>query len=147
MLLNKTKISEQEGYIVFAQAKNFFSRFLKKGYSHVYYIFNDGFNWCAIEPINSRLVVNILPYMPDDNVIEKVKRLSHVSHVIKIKTKIDCDNMMNRNPFFMLNCVNIIKYLCGIKCWCITPYQLYRFFARQIYTNKYNYGIDSLSIV
>lgn len=144
---SKKTVIARTGWIVFAEGQHILSRFLKPGFRHVYYITKDEHNWLIMDPTSGSLTCTILPYGPEEDVIRLFKSYRDVTAILKIDTIHVPWKTLNYNPLRMVNCVNIIKYICGIKSWAWTPYQLFKSLTKQSKNNKYVHGISSVRIV
>jgi len=127
-------------WIGFKEAKFFIRHFLKKDFGHVYVLMKDYYNWGLIDPRNKSLEVMLLPYRPEENVpfITK-KEFGHSILEVVVEKKIN--KWPNLNPFYMINCVNIVKYVLGVRLFCFTPYGLYKKLSKMNKKKKYTAGI------
>ena len=116
-------------YIVFEEvdSASWWNIFLKSGYSHVYAIRWDGFNWIKVEPRLGYVDVNIL-LEPD------ALEIVHSKSVVILHTVVwrDCTRIRVPWGFGAINCVETMKSLLGIRApflW--TPWQLSKYLRAQ----------------
>ena len=115
----------KEWYIFFMNGNLLIDKVLKSGYQHIFVIGRDDYNWYLINPMIDKFNFEILPFEPED--IASIEK-----HYISVCEKVlhfTNDNPKKFNyfqPFSVATCVQIIKYILRIKCWSITPYQLYK---------------------
>lgn len=134
-------------WIVFKPGTHLLSNILKKDYAHVYLLYKDKYNWIKVDPSQSSLDVTILPVPASKNIIDIFSKVDSVTSIVKISTTIHKNKVINYNPFNIINCVNVVKYYCGIQSWVCTPYQLYKLFCKLSCTNNTKYGIDNVVLI
>ncbi len=115
----------KEYWIGFRAAQYFIRHLMKKDFGHVYIIAKDQFNWVQIDPRNASLEVCILAFKPEDDVPEILNE-KYGHRFIRVEVEQKINKWPNLNPFKMIHCVNIVKYILGIKMWAVTPYKLYK---------------------
>lgn len=112
-------------YLIFHNGELPCTKFLKNGFRHILVLKNDGYNWLLINPTKSGLEIDILPLEADVSIESILKDQFKDSSVLSV----DTIPKQKSNYLFrptLLTCVMAIKYYLGIKCWALTPYQLYR---------------------
>jgi hypothetical protein len=119
------KTMKYEFWVGFRDTQYFTKKILKKGFGHCYVIGRDQYNWVMIDPRNGALEVSILPYRIEDDVAKMVNE-KEGHRFIKIEINREIKKWPNLNPFRMIHCTNIVKYILGIHLWALTPYKLYR---------------------
>ena len=133
-------------WIGFKSASFFIKRFMKKDFSHMYVLTRDEHSWIYVDPCNEALGITILPYERNKNVPFYLKK-EYGDRLIKVQFKIKDRNRPNLNPFLMINCVNIVKYMMGISVFVFTPYGLYKYFTKMQKNNCYKNNILKVEIV
>lgn len=135
-------IGEHEEYwVVFTQGTHFISRLLRPNFSHVYLFTRDKYNWIALNPTRSRLVVDILPVKVDE---DAPRLLAHPNDMI---VKITFAARATRQQFGyvgLLNCLTFAKYMLGINCFALTPWRFYRRLINFSPRERAFYGIQSI---
>lgn len=121
---------DDEVYLVFKPSDEAYMPWLKKGFEHVLLIRYDekrGF-YLEVEPKSSRLETCNYSFDLIGFYKEKGYRVLKVQYIVSDKRYL---------PFFsMFTCVNMVKYCMNYKCWCLTPYQLYKHFKRGVYKKR-----------
>lgn len=97
------------------------ARFLKKGFRHVFCaVFIDGY-WVVIDPADNRTYVFI-----STTEIEQFYR-SEGCTVVRVP-----EGKGGRKRTFLSfgSCVGLTKSILGIRCFALTPYQLYKYLRK-----------------
>lgn len=141
-----TEIVIKEYWIGFRSAQYFVRHLMKKDFGHVYIICKDKFNWVQIDPRNASLEVYILPYKPEDDV-PKILNENLRHRFIRFHVEQKINKWPNLNPFKMIHCVNIVKYVLGIRVWAVTPYKLYRKLLRLTPKQMKKMGIHKIELI
>jgi hypothetical protein len=118
----------QRVWVVFTdEARIWWLRWLRPGFRHCFAILNDSDHWLAVEPLASCMEVTVLPSPADFNLPEWLRGQGHRVVEAALQRK-----MYHAAPFAILNCVEVVKRLLGIRApWILTPYQLYRHLQQQ----------------
>lgn len=149
----KTKTEEpiettdiKEFWIGFRNASYFVRYFLKRGFQHTYVLLKDGGKWVELNPRNHAMLSFVLPYPKSKNVPDEIKKeAGHRFLHIKVEQKIK--HQPDLNIFKPINCVNIVKYIVGIKLRAHTPYQLYKKLTRMSNKAMKKKGILKVTIL
>lgn len=133
-------------WICFRDAQFFIRHFTKKGFGHVYVLMRDEFNWMMLDPRNNSLHIELLPFNASEDVPTLIKKeMGHT--ILKIIVEDKIQKWPNLNPFYMVQCVNIVKYILGIKVFAFSPYGLYRYLIKMKRKNRYKKGIVEIEHV
>lgn len=97
-----------------------FASFLKEGFRHVFVVVEyEGF-WSVIDPGPNVTEV----YATGADPIEYYKERF-------IVVEVDPSKMGKERPLFVISsCVGMAKAVLGIRCWAITPWQLYGYLMK-----------------
>lgn len=119
----------KEFWIGFKDASYFVRHFLKEGFQHAYVLAKSGDKWVELNPRNHAFEFFVLPYegdvdVPGLMVADHKHKFLHVIMEQKMKKQLDL------NIFKTLHCVNVVKYIMGIKLMAYTPWQLYKRLTR-----------------
>lgn len=116
----------RKAWLVFKDGEFRISWMFKKGFSHVFLIINDGFNWIVLSPDTGILTIKILPYPIDKDVIYILSGIKSMT-ILEVETEYD-DGREKVFARFMpgFTCVSIAKYYLGLRWLTITPYRLYK---------------------
>jgi len=102
-------------------------RWLRPGFRHCFVALDDGAAWLTVDPLLHRLEVRASGLPSDFDLASEYRRmdlavLEVAPHPVPLR----------RAPLGLFTCVETAKRLLGIRAsWVITPWQLYRFIARQ----------------
>lgn len=145
MVKNK-KIDVKEFWIGFTRGCYRMSRFLKKGFQHTYVLTKDYDNWIELNPRNHALEFFVLPFKLEVDVPGLlVREKGHSCIYVKIEHR--KKKNPNFNIFSTVHCVNIVKYIVGIKVFAYTPYQLYTGLLEMGDAERRSQGILNLNII
>ena len=122
--MNDTAI--KEFWVGFRDASYFVRHFLKSDYQHVYILYKDGGKWIELNPRNHALEAFILPYDPKKVDVPALIHKDHGHPFLRLKIEQRGRKQPNLNIFRTIHCVNVVKYILGIRVWALTPYQLYK---------------------
>lgn len=138
------KAPYKEFWLVFSDGVHPICKFMKRGYSHVYVITRDEYNWIKANPEQAYLRFTILPYAID----EDAPRLERpvLSTVLKLKTARRSSEGIY-SYFGFMNCVNYVQYMLGIKTSAFTPYGLYKRLLNMTDSQKHRLGIQNIQHV
>ena len=120
----------EEYYIVFTGSNhnNWMVRLLKSPFQHVYAIklSPGGCFWTIIDPRATHTAVTTVPFGDFPHIRTMTNDLDVV---LKVRVNIKRNE---RWTFCVINCVEIVKSLLGIRAfWIFTPYQLYKYLRSQ----------------
>lgn len=122
----------EDYYIVFTESKSqyWFVKMLNPRFQHVLAIKKSagGRFWIVINPLFPYTLVDIMTVIDYPDIIMLLKEHKYKT-VMRVKT-----NIINkpRHTLCIINCVEIIKSLLGIRAfWIWTPYQLYKYLKKQ----------------
>lgn len=144
-MLVKTTI-KRTYWLIFKPGKLWYSKFLKRNYGHVMVITNNGNQWIQLDPVSTRLEPYIY-YCPVETNLPKIYANQEGTSVIKIVLNELDDKRTILRPFFIITCVEIVKYIIGLRVFCVTPWGLYRKLLRLTKRLKKPYGIDTIELV
>jgi len=143
MLSNTT--AKRTYWLVFRKGEHWYTRLLKRGYGHVYVVTNDGNQWMQLDPVST----NLSPYIydiPVDSNLPKYLANRGFKVIKVVLNELDSKRSILR-PFLLLTCVEVVKYIIGLRAWCLTPYGLYKKLTKFIKKPYKGFGIDSISII
>lgn len=125
----------QRVWVVFTnEARIKWLKLLKPGFRHCFALINDGQRWLAVEPLASCMEVTVLPSPADFNLPDWLRGQGH--HAVEAELH---RNVWRMAPWAVLNCVEVIKRLLGLRMPLIfTPHQLYQHLARRLNAAKFN---------
>lgn len=110
-------------YIGFMQSDRWYRKIFRFGFSHVFMLLNDGFNWIEYNPTLHFFSIEILPVSPEKDIwkeyFAKIPSLS----IIKVEF---FEEIQHKNLSWLPTCVSLIKYILGVRLRCITPYGLFK---------------------
>ena len=114
------------GYLVFSNGgDHWWSKYLKKGYKHVYFIKYTGIFWIKLDYTLDFMDYGLLPYDQYDT-IETVLKGQDVSYL-----RVDTYRQVRRYRSVFISphtCVEAMKAVLGISSfWVLTPYQLFKY--------------------
>lgn len=125
-----------EWYLVFCESDRLYwwNRFLKRGYTHVYAVRWDGYNWISVSPNIGCLGVEILPCIdPDPKNLFQTTKCSDILH-INVWIQLNRSRSLWPTQF---TCVEIVKALIGVRAWHVfTPWQLHKYLVRRGYGKR-----------
>jgi hypothetical protein len=136
----------KEFWIGFRSGKYSICRCFKTGFQHTYVLTKSGDNWVELNPRNHALEVFVLPFPIGSNVPELLVR-DHGHRFLYVKVKQKRRSNPSYNIFRTIQCVNVVKYMLGIKLFCFTPYQLYKRLLRLEDFERRRKGILELKII
>ena len=115
----------REIYLIFLDDVQYpFSRFIKKGFKHVYALERQALGWVCLDPSRSDLTAIVLPATYHTNIIPEFQRQNPTATVLPIKMKPHNKSKYPRP--MVLGCTSAIQYMLGVYWPCVlTPYQLY----------------------
>jgi hypothetical protein len=143
MLSNTT--AKRVYWLIFKKGDHWYCSALKRGYGHVYVVTNNGKQWMQLDPLNNHLSLYIYDCSIDANLPHILANRGF--KVIKVVlNELDTKRSILR-PFLLLTCVEIVKYIVGLRLWCWTPYGLYKKLIKFMKKPYKGLGIDSVSIV
>jgi len=128
-------------YIVFKQGKHAIARFLKPNFSHIYILKKDKYNWMLIDPVRSRLAVDILAIPTEQDAVRAL--MGKLDHALKIDFY-HRDTASQFGYVGLLNCVTWAKYILGINVLSLTPWRLYKRLVNMCDHDKIKFGIKSV---
>lgn len=116
-------------WVVFTdQSELKYVRLLKRGFRHCFVLIHDGQRWVSIDPMANYMDVMIHDLPENFDFALWLKERGH--HVIKATPG---RNIMTCAPPMLFTCVETCKRILGIhKVSILTPWQLYRYLAKQI---------------
>lgn len=133
---------DKECWIAFKHGSAWTQRFLKKDFGHAFIISKDKFNWMLIDPTFQNLNISILPYGPDDDVIQRLRKNHRVVYV-----RYSTNGMQSFFSFISYaSCTKAIRYVIGLKVFCITPYGLYKKLAK-LSRQRLPYNIKEIRVL
>lgn len=111
-------------YLVFTDGCRWMHRLLKKHYSHVYVLTKDEYNWVMLNPMKCALEVFLPPFPLSESLpIYGTKTTDTVIEIIFAER----DLAERQHSFFGLaNCVTCVKYMVGLRLFCLTPFSLFQ---------------------
>lgn len=132
----------RELYVCFhGNSKYFGSKYLVKGFTHVFVIERCARGWTCIDGNRSSLEIKILPVSSQIDMMPEYARQNPHSHILKVYTS---DPIKQRYPGFgLISCVSTVQYLLGIYYpSVITPFALYnKLLKNRInHLEVFNYG-------
>lgn len=146
-----------ELYLVFCHRDHWGNKLLKTGFSHVYILKKDKYNWYMLNPhcrILSFSVLDIdintdIPKLISYGKNDIIFRKNFKHHQKVIKVNIDMYN--SSIPFISilpkLNCVGIAMYAIGINKCIFTPYRLYKFLLKQCACGSFVKPITNVKLI
>lgn len=134
----------KEAWVVFDDGRWWTKHFLKKGFGHLFVIGRDKYNWFMFNPLTYGLGFKILPFEASEDVI-KTLRKSHKNIVyLRYSEKNDQSFLSLFKP---TNCVEMIKYILGLKVKGYTPYAFFKQLVNMQKTNKYPININEVKLL
>ena len=131
-------------WVVFTQGTHFISRVLKPGFSHVYVITHDKYNWITLDPQRLKLAVTIEPYAISTHLPAELMLAD--SHILHIKM-----DKLDTNPQFGLfgltHCVTYVRYILGLRLPTLTPFSLYNKLLMLSPRDMLKHGIQSIRLI
>jgi hypothetical protein len=110
-------------YLIFCSYEgDWKTRILKKGFGHLFVLLKEGETWMLLDPDCRRLTVKPITAGWCPVVMKKFCKKYKV-------LRIECDCKSERkilNFWRPFTCLEIVKYICGLKLLCFTPYQLFK---------------------
>ena len=130
-LLDSAHSNPVTWYIVFGHAKNnyWFSPMLKVGFTHLYAVKFDGYNWIKVEPYTGYVDISILPFTNEHTILDVVN--PDYSDILLVKRW--CKRDFVRSPLILgpVTCVEAMLSLLGIRAPLVwTPWQLYKYLRK-----------------
>lgn len=105
--------------VVFTDSKHFLSRFLKKGFTHVFICVNQNGLWLRADGDNWR---PDLSYLCEDD----FDLAAHYREMGYTVVETHQRDKPVKWPFMMRNCVGMVKSVLCLSNFALTPYSLYR---------------------
>jgi hypothetical protein len=107
-----------EAYVVFTEDNgHWLGKFLRQGYRHVLTISHEGNSW---------IIYNWAGGSPKMNAIAEEDIPDWLESFPNTYLKVETKRVRPLGPLMINNCVAHAKLMLGIRCWGITPWQLYR---------------------
>ena len=107
-----------EAYVVFTEDNgHWLGKFLRQGYRHVFTISHEGNSW---------VIYNWAGGSPKMNAIAEEDLSDWLESFPNTHLKVETKQVRPVGPLMINNCVAHAKLMLGIRCWGITPWQLYR---------------------
>jgi len=103
------------------------SRFLKDGFHHVYCVVENDGNWLLFDPRDGKPEIKYLTRLDGFDLAQHYR--NHGLTVIEIDSVLH--NKSSLLPFAHRNCVGLVKHVLSLRCWAVTPWQLYRYLTRR----------------
>lgn len=122
--MTEQKSSMREFWIGFSDTEYFMKYLFKEGFGHVYIITKDEWNWMILDPRNGYLDMSIIPIKVSEDLPQKIME-HNKHHLIRVKTQLPLKKWPNLNIFRSISCMNIIKYVLGVKLFTWSPYHLH----------------------
>jgi hypothetical protein len=122
-----------EYWIFWKNGNHWIDRYLKSGYQHMFVISRDEYNWYLIDPLLDGLNFEILSFDPADAQGVFDKYLPGCHRVVYFK-KLVKEKLSFGSICRPASCVELVKYIVGIKSYALTPYQLFKHILK--YLNK-----------
>lgn len=110
-------------YVVFKQGKKLISYLLRRNFSHIYVITRDSYNWIILDPHRLQMQILIPAVSIDADLPTLMTGID--DSVLRVEIY-DRDTLKTFGFFGLLNCVTIVKYILGLRLYCLTPFSLYR---------------------
>lgn len=128
--MDDTKTHIEEWYIIFTATtlKHWIFRFIDSELQHCYAVKESegGEFWIVLDSKNAFTQVKLVA----KSIHPHIRSMSPDGVVLKVRAKINPS--LNRHTLCILNCVELVKSVLGIKAfWCWTPKQLYKRLACQ----------------
>jgi len=127
-----------QALVIFADINDGFrSKLLKPGFKHVFCILKGPNSWLLVD--GAKGIPIIQSYAPLDFDIE--------NHFKKEGMKIvpvEVGTSPSVSPFVLRNCVGMVKTVCAIKSFAVTPYQLYKHLMKETVVIKFLTGFARL---
>lgn len=114
-------------YVIFTDTEHFFSKFLKKGFSHCYAIERLEHVYILYDPTRSGLNVYMPPCSAEHPLVDRMISLNPELKVLEVRVK--QNNLISVMGLKPLNCVSTLEYILGLKFGVfgsLTPYRLYK---------------------
>ena len=131
-------------WVVFQQGTHFISKVLKPGFSHIYVITRDKYNWIKLDPQRLQLAVTIEPCAMSAQ-LPLVLREEN-THIVHVKM-----DKLDTNPQFgvfgLINCVTHVRYILGLRFNVITPFRLYKKLLELTPRDMLKHGIQSIRLI
>ena len=112
-------------WIMFRDGELWASKFLSKGFGHVYILQKDDYNWMQIHGTPETIDFCITNFCAKFD-LPRLTKETHGHRCIKIVVEHAPRNFFPFH-FGFLTCVSFVCLLLGIKRCIITPYRLYKF--------------------
>lgn len=127
--------NKRKAFVVFKESNDdriFPKKFLRYGFSHVFVVLTDDVKvhgnthkqFLQCDPLFGTMFLETFS-LSEKNVIKAFKDKDY--HILELV--IEKESPVYACPqirFKLFTCVSIIKYILGIKCFAITPYQLFK---------------------
>jgi len=131
----------KESWLIFCDYEgDWKGRFLKKGFNHLFILTKDNFNWYVIDPDVRFLNIKVLPLPPHEDAVSHFRN-KHKMLYIKYD---EVPQKYILNMFRPFTCVEVAKYILGLKVFCFTPYQLFKKLKKMGAETRLKRGIDTL---
>jgi hypothetical protein len=123
--LSLTYDCSRELYLVFHDDTAYFgSRFIKKGFKHVFIIERQAMGWICLDPSRSDLIASILPAQYESDVISELK--NNNPDVTVLPLEVLATNRSNYPRPGIQSCVGAVQYSLGVWWpFVLTPWRLY----------------------
>jgi hypothetical protein len=144
MIVNTT--IKRTYWLVFRPGGHWYTPLLKRNFGHVLVLTNNGENWLQLDPVANRLEPSVFDLDANVNLPRLLARQPNYSIIKLVLNELDTKRSILR-PFFLLTCVEIVKYIIGLRSFCFTPYGLYRRLLRAKRLQKKPHGIESIEFI
>lgn len=126
----------ERAWLIFREGKHKLRWFLKKDFGHVNCLIRDQYNWIILNPADSKLEIEVLPYSVDEDIPQRLANLGD-----RIILEVEYQLTKKRPAFARFSigftCVTLVKYYLGMRTFVFTPFQLYK----KLLYNKRTKGI------
>jgi hypothetical protein len=128
------EFKRMKAYVIFKDTKKWWGFFLKKGFGHCFLVLqSENKHLLQLDPLNHRLDIQMFHNFTK---VKDITRLFKHCHVVELET----DHITTPNRLFWrcgaFNCVNLVKHMLGVKCFAMTPYQLYKRLKKEVKDDK-----------
>lgn len=113
-------------WIFFKEGEFKFKWLFKKGYTHIYIVTKDEYNWLLLDPAKEKFNWKILPIEPNDESKMIEQFVNDAENILKVELLPPEERLNYVRPLGPHTCLAVAKYIMGLKNWCLTPWQLYK---------------------
>lgn len=134
----------QSYWLYFADTNHPIRFMLKRNYTHVAVLTNDGKQWMILDPTNNQLRVQVLNYAITDDVPSIYIKSAY--RVIKVNMY-PMDYKRQRKRLGVMSCVSHTCYIMGLKIKALTPYALFKKLLKLRTDLNKDHGVQSVVVL